>query len=98
MESRRHPDKRGPFRHTHIYGPGVGVIDPTAVVDVEGVVEAQCARDGNLRSYVKDNPSIGLEAGSGVEHEQNDLVDVRRRAGPADDEYVTLGSTRTSEG
>ena len=35
--------------------------------------------------------AIGLEAGSGVEHEQNDLVDVRRRAGPADDEYVTLG-------
>ena len=85
------PDERRPFRHAHISGAGVGVIDPTTVVDVEGGVEAQCARGGNLGSHVKDDPSIGLEAGSGVEHEQNDLVDVRRRAGPADDEYVTLG-------
>ena len=85
------PDERRPFRHAHIYGAGVGVIDPTTVVEVEGGVEAQCARGGNLGSHVKDEPAIGLEAGSGVEHEQNDLVDVRRRAGPADDEYVTLG-------
>ncbi len=85
------PDQRRPFRHTHISGAGVGVIDPTTVVDVESGVEEQCARGGNLGSHVKDDPPIGLEAGSGVEHEQNDLVDVRRRASPADDEYVTLG-------
>ena len=91
MECRRRLDERRPFCHTDISGAGVGIIDPTTVVDVEGGVEAQCARGGNLRSHVKDDPSIGLEAGSGVEHEQNDLVDVRRRTGSADDEYVTLG-------